>query len=360
MARRRLLVVTVVLVALGALAVPGSSRRRAALQRRSHARLPAPVPQRLRPDQGGPLDARPVAASPSCARPCRRTSPARRIDPREWNRNDGFSPGQPIIVHVPSLTHPGRVPRLGHRAGQRPREVHEARASRCCCSTRRPASARSCGASSTPTPVATPSRNLIIHPAKNLVPGRPLRRRAAHPARPRARAACGRRPRRRSRARAGRGGRQQASVYLTWDFTVASDRSLTARLLSIRDDAFAPARRHEPGRRRDPGPRAGLHGHQRPGLHGRPEPDDRAHGHAARSPCPAISTSAGCPPGARFHYSSGRPDALPTQIPGNVQQAPFQCNIPRAAFTTPSRIVALRPRPARRPHADRRGQHPGR
>src|SRR4051794_18830835 len=28
----------------------------------------------------------------------------RRIDPTEWNRNDGFSPGQPIIVHVPSLT----------------------------------------------------------------------------------------------------------------------------------------------------------------------------------------------------------------------------------------------------------------
>src|SRR3954451_4599341 len=32
----------------------------------------------------------------------------RRIDPREWNRNDGFSPGQPIIVHVPSLTTQGR------------------------------------------------------------------------------------------------------------------------------------------------------------------------------------------------------------------------------------------------------------
>jgi len=24
-------------------------------------------------------------------------------DPTEWNRNDGFSPGEPIIVHVPSL-----------------------------------------------------------------------------------------------------------------------------------------------------------------------------------------------------------------------------------------------------------------
>src|SRR5207247_322875 len=25
------------------------------------------------------------------------------IDPTEWNRNDGFSPGQAIVVHVPSL-----------------------------------------------------------------------------------------------------------------------------------------------------------------------------------------------------------------------------------------------------------------
>ena len=25
------------------------------------------------------------------------------IDPTEWNRNDGFSPGQEIVVHVPGL-----------------------------------------------------------------------------------------------------------------------------------------------------------------------------------------------------------------------------------------------------------------
>src|SRR4029079_9918009 len=46
----------------------------------------------------------------------------------------------------------------------------------------------------------------------------------------------------------------------------------------------------------------------------------------------------GCPPGSRYHYSSRKLDALPTQIPGNVTQAPFQCNIPRSAFSNPSRI----------------------
>ena len=29
---------------------------------------------------------------------------------------------------------------------------------------------------------------------------------------------------------------------------------------------------------------------------------------------------------------------MPTQVAGNVAQAPFQCNIPRAAFSSPSRI----------------------
>src|SRR5439155_22131998 len=44
------------------------------------------------------------------------------------------------------------------------------------------------------------------------------------------------------------------------------------------------------------------------------------------------------PPGARLHYASSGKDALPTQIPGNLQTARFQCNIPRAAATAPSRI----------------------
>jgi len=40
----------------------------------------------------------------------------------------------------------------------------------------------------------------------------------------------------------------------------------------------------------------------------------------------------------RRQRSSSKKDALPTQIPGNVQEAPFQCNIPRVAQSAPSRI----------------------
>ncbi len=42
---------------------------------------------------------------------------------------------------------------------------------------------------------------------------------------------------------------------------------------------------------------------------------------------------------AGFHYSSTKPDALPTQIPGNVATAPFECIIPSSATPlTPARI----------------------
>jgi hypothetical protein len=54
---------------------------------------------------------------------------------------------------------------------------------------------------------------------------------------------------------------------------------------------------------------------------------------------PCYLDQQGCPAGAGLHYSSKAKDALPTQIPGNVQEAPFQCNIPRAALAAPSRIA---------------------
>src|SRR5690606_38770393 len=37
----------------------------------------------------------------------------------------------------------------------------------------------------------------------------------------------------------GRAGIEREDLYLAWDFTVASERNLTERMLSIRDDAFA-------------------------------------------------------------------------------------------------------------------------
>ena len=89
------------------------------------------------------------------------------IDPADWNRNDGFSPGAMILASVPGIdlaTH-------GCRADHRHRPLARRRLARSCCSTRRPGSAGRSSPSSTPTPRPTRTAPLIIRPAKNLLEG---------------------------------------------------------------------------------------------------------------------------------------------------------------------------------------------
>jgi hypothetical protein len=259
-----------------------------------------------------------------------------RINPREWNRNDGFSPGQPITVHLPFIRTQAQFRRSGivpvndiarYRGRRQPLLLLDQRTGR------RHIVWGELDAGDAPAA----SRNLIIHPAKNLVPGRRyvvvlrnLKRRA-----PRGLWRTTSRPLRRALRKAKV---RRSSVYLTWNFTVASDRSLTARLLRIRADAFRQLGDTKLG--------DGV-------IQGRPPAfsigsvEDFT---PAQDPLiarrisgtftvPCYLDEAGCPPGSRYHYSSSKRDALPTQIPGNVAVAPFKCNIPRAAFSTPSRIA---------------------
>ena len=51
---------------------------------------------------------------------------------------------------------------------------------------------------------------------------------------------------------------KRSDLYLSWDFTVASDENIAKNILAMRDDAFAPARRRRPRRQRRPGQRAGV------------------------------------------------------------------------------------------------------
>ena len=51
-------------------------------------------------------------------------------------------------------------------------------------------------------------------------------------------------------------------LYLSWDFTVASERNISERMLSIRNDAFAQARRLQPGRSKGLGPGAAVPRHR--------------------------------------------------------------------------------------------------
>ena len=259
-----------------------------------------------------------------------------KLDPAEWNRNDGFSPGEPIIVHVPSLRSQAAFKASGivpvndlarYKAGDQPLLLlDEKTGKRQIVWGELDANADSVA-----------SANLIIHPAKNLRPGgryavvlRNLSDKAPEglwdtvsPALSKA---------------LDKAGVKQKRVFLTWDFTVASDKSLTARLLAMRDDAFAQLgdRNLADGVIEGAPPAYTITSVQ----DSTPGQDNRIMRRISGTfTVPCYLDQPGCPPGARMHYDSSNPDATPTQLPGNVIQAPFQCDIPRAALGTPSHIA---------------------
>ena len=176
-----------------------------------------------------------------------------RIDPTEWNRNDGFSPGGPIVVVVEGLdpTRTGIAPITDIGASLAPdapvvlldMDTGE----------RRPLWAEL----DANAPDGNPA--LIIRPAVNLTEGhrhavalRDLRRADGSPIEPspaflayRDRLATGVAPVEGRRpameevfAALDAAGIGRDDLYLAWDFTVASTRSLTARALAMRDQAF--------------------------------------------------------------------------------------------------------------------------
>jgi hypothetical protein len=127
------------------------------------------------------------------------------------------------------------------------------------------------------------------------------------------------------------------SVFVAFDFTVASDKSLTNRLLSIRNDAFRQLGDTDLADGKVQGKAPNYTITEIKDF----TPDQNAkllRTVKGTFEVPCYLNQPGCPPGARFHYSSSAKEALPTQTPGNVQVAKFQCNIPRAALTKPSRI----------------------
>jgi hypothetical protein len=257
------------------------------------------------------------------------------VDPTEFNRNDGFSPGQSIVVHVPSLRTQSdfaksKIVPSTDLARYRDRRqplllLDERTGTRAIVWAELDANA-----------TRDASRNLIIHPGKNLVPGRTyvvvLR------------GLKGKAPKGmwRSTTKAVRKALKRAkvkrkSVFVAFDFTVASDKSLTNRLLAMRNDAFRQLGDTDlaDGKIQGSAPKYTITDVK----DFTPEENSKLLRTVRGTfEVPCYMTQPGCPPGARLHYSSSAKDALPTQMPGNVQTAKFQCNIPRAAVGAPSRI----------------------
>ena len=276
-----------------------------------------------------------------------RTSPGEPIDPTDWNRADGFSPGSLIVTQVPGLDTPqafatpasSRSTDIAQASTRTSRRRHRRR--------HRRAPARS-GPSSTRPP--RPRGNRAAHPARRrtcsrahryIVALRDLkaptarrcrrRRRFARlprppdaPTQPRSRPAA--RTWRTSSATLARAGIARSDLYLAWDFTVASERAWPERMLAIRDDAFgqlgdtnladlhasrarappftSPGHRHA-GRPDGTGPRDRRRPRAAP-RHDAGKDSEIAADVTGTMTVPCYLDQPGCAPGARFHFASAR------------------------------------------------------
>ena len=166
-----------------------------------------------------------------------------------------------------------------------------------------------------------------------------------------------------------RAGIDRHDLYLAWDFTVSS-----------REEPH-PARARHPQRRVRPARDRNLRDVKVQGTapkynvtsvtNFKPcgtdgcadgEDDEIARRVEGTLEVPCYLDKPGCPPGAKFHFAHPR-DKVPTQIPGNTRPPRFICNIPRAAVdgagVKPGAAVALRTRAARRSRRGERRQRPG-
>ena len=275
-----------------------------------------------------------------------------RIGVAEYDRNDGFSPGSAMIVDVQGLDNAvafartGAVGLLNMRqafAKNQPIVVIDEVSGR-----------RQLIYSQLDANASTPqTRNLMILPGRELTEGhtyvvalRNLRNARggliAAPAwfeklRDNRRLPAGERSQGARYAKIfaalRRAGIPRANLYEAWDFTVGSEHSLTSRLLSIRNNAFAQLG--------DTNLADGIvHGHA-PGYTitatSSLSPQLRDVQGTFQVPCYLITCGATATTG--FHYSSSNPDASPTQIPGNVATAAFECIVPTTATPShPARI----------------------
>ncbi len=273
-----------------------------------------------------------------------------RIKVGEYDRADGFSPGSAIIVHVGGLdlTKTGAVglPDMSKAFVRKAPIVviDEKTGARQLIWAEMDANAQ-----------GDQNINLLIHPGKNFLEGhtyvvalRNLRNRSGHVIKaPKwfAQLRDGRRLAKRERGQLARYTRifkalkrakiQRGSLYEAWDFTVASARSLAGRMLAIRDNAFAQIgdKKLADGVVQGRAPSFTVTAETPPADLN----DVREVTGTFKVPCYLVQCGDSASSG--FHYSSSKPDALPTPTPGAVATAQLDCIIPQTASAAhPARI----------------------
>ena len=149
-------------------------------------------------------------------------------------------------------------------------------------------------------------------------------------------------------------GVQRDDLYLAWDFTVASEKSTTRRMLSIRDRAFAElgdtnladrtVQGRAPAYRLNPDlPDALPDPQDLDGVREFTKEEDPKIARVVRGTftVPCFLDAPGCPTGSQFSY--GNDPLEPQRLPANVQQATFTCLIPRRALDPAGDPERLRP-----------------
>lgn len=282
-----------------------------------------------------------------------------RIAAAPYDRADGFSPGSAIVLRIPGLdtsaamNRTGAVPLSDLSRALRPRQpilvIDEATGRRQLIWSELDANAS-----------GPATRDLLIHPASNLLEGHTyivaLRNLRTATGMPIGAPAWFRRLRAGGRLPAAERGQRArytrilsdlrrarvrlSGLYEAWDFTVASTPDLTGRMLAIRNRAFtglgdrnladlkvagrAPA--YQVSSVATLPPKSGVSG-----------PVTAVTG-TLSVPCYLVVCGSSATPG--FHYRSRAVDAVPTQIPGNVATAPFECILPaQATVGAPARIA---------------------
>jgi hypothetical protein len=290
--------------------------------------LPFPSDYYTTPDASMPSGRRvdlPIGAMP-------RNAGGVPIAPGAWERNDGFSPGSPILVLVPDLS--------ARRTGlPTPGDV------RACTDPGSPvvlldaATGRrlECWAELDAEQPVRAARVLVVHPAADLPLGariivalRNLVDTSGRRVPPQAffRAAlAGRAPNGRAeRALAlhersllpvlARAGVSSAGLYLAWDFTVESEQNLAGWALHMRDVAFRILGRGVP--------RFAV---TTVDDFTPAENADIARQVSGTFEVPSFLDEPGGPEGSVLHFG---PDGLPSPLPGNLQRAVFSCLLPRS------------------------------
>ena len=283
------------------------------------------------------------------------------VDPTEYNRADGFSPGQLIITKVPGLDTPAAFQRTGAVPVTDIGRTYDRRQPIVVINTRTH-KRHLIWSELDANPTNPADVNLLIRPAVNFDEGtryivalRNLKDASGNtlPAsaafklyrdgqRTHIPLIEGRRRHMESIFRElWRAGISRHDLYLAWDFTVSSERNLTQRALKIRNDAFAQLGDRDlrdlrvEGRAPDYAVTSvtnfkpcGTDGCQDG------EDDELARRVEGTVKVPCYLDKPGCPTGSRFNFAQPG-DSTPTQIPGNTIDARFICNIPRAAVDGP-------------------------